>query len=237
MKIKLTGVTRAEAKILKSVQRRAHYLDKGFSILGLRFGWTFLIGLIPILGDVTDAALNYLLVVRKARQADIPPWLLRRMLLNNAVSTGVGFVPFVGDLVLAMFKANSRNAALLEEFLRIRAEEYLRLQEGEAIVSPEGSGNGKKKDKGVSKKDAEQVKPGAGIVKGEVIPTESSAAATSSSVVVRDENPSPAHSGDTRKRSFNFFGTNGKSKANAVGKASPPGEMGRFVEDVGPTNK
>jgi len=36
----------------------------------MRFGWTFVIGLIPMAGDVADASLNYLLVVRKARQAE-----------------------------------------------------------------------------------------------------------------------------------------------------------------------
>jgi Domain of unknown function (DUF4112) len=64
------GLSARDAKILKSVQRRAHYLDKGFSICGVRFGWTFLIGLIPMAGDVADASLNYFLVVRKARQAE-----------------------------------------------------------------------------------------------------------------------------------------------------------------------
>ncbi|KAF5327118.1 hypothetical protein D9619_004723 [Psilocybe cf. subviscida] len=82
--------------------------------------------LIPIVGDLTDASLNYYLVVRPSRRAEIPAALLRRMLLNNAFSAGVGLVPFVGDLVLAAFKANSRNAALLEDFLRIRGEEFIR---------------------------------------------------------------------------------------------------------------
>jgi hypothetical protein len=231
------GLSARDAKILKSVQRRAHYLDKGFSILGLRFGWTFIIGLIPVVGDATDAALNYALVVRKARKADIPPWLLRRMLVNNVFSTGVGFVPIVGDLVLAMYKANSRNAALLEEFLRIRGEEFLRLQDGEGVVSSDEGVNGKKKKrKGVSKKDAEQIKPGAGMIKGELVPTP---AATSTSAIVPKHKPSPAGSGSTGKKSFSFFGTGGKSKdkTNGKRKASPPGDMGRFVEDVSPTSR
>jgi hypothetical protein len=31
----------------RSVRRRAHYLDKGFSLCGFRFGWTAILGLIP----------------------------------------------------------------------------------------------------------------------------------------------------------------------------------------------
>ena len=59
-----------DAKILRAVKSRAHYLDKGFRILGMRFGWTFVIGLIPVVGDVADASINYFLVVRKAKQAE-----------------------------------------------------------------------------------------------------------------------------------------------------------------------
>ena len=59
----------------------------------------------------------------------IPNWLLRRMLTTNAVSAGVGFIPIAGDVALAAFKANSRNAALLEEYLRIRGEEFLKAEE------------------------------------------------------------------------------------------------------------
>ena len=67
------------------------------------------------------------------------------MLVNNAISAGVGFVPFVGDIAIAAFKANSRNAALLEEFLRIRGEEFLKAENARtanaAIVKP-GAGVG-----------------------------------------------------------------------------------------------
>ncbi|KAI0749349.1 hypothetical protein C8Q80DRAFT_619374 [Daedaleopsis nitida] len=145
------GLSTRDAKILKSVQRRAHYLDKGFHLCGMRFGWTFVIGIIPGAGDAADAALNYILVVRKARQAELPGWLIGQMLFNNAISAGVGFVPIVGDIALAMFKANSRNAALLEEYLRVRGEEYLKA----AATRTE---------------DPAEVRPGAGRTPDEVVP-------------------------------------------------------------------
>ena len=53
----------------------------------------FTAALIPVVGDVADAVLNYRLVVRKAVQADIPPWLLRKMLFNNTISAGLSYVP------------------------------------------------------------------------------------------------------------------------------------------------
>jgi hypothetical protein len=75
------------------------------------------------------------------------------MLTNNAVSAAVGFVPLVGDVILAAFKANSRNAALLEEFLRIRGEEFLKHEQDRV-------------------QDPATVKPGAGTAPGEQVPGE-----------------------------------------------------------------
>ncbi|CAE6344227.1 unnamed protein product [Rhizoctonia solani] len=144
------GLSKRDAAILRKVKKRAHYLDKGFSVCGIRFGWTFIIGIIPGAGDVADAALNYFLVVRKARQAEIPPWLLRKMLANNAVSAGVGFIPLVGDVILAAYKANSRNAALLEE-----GEEFLKAETAR-------------------EEDPEDIRPGAGREQGETIPGKNS---------------------------------------------------------------
>ena len=45
------------------------------------------------------------------------------MLANNLISATIGFIPLLGDVLLAVYKANSRNAALLEAFLRERAAE------------------------------------------------------------------------------------------------------------------
>lgn len=72
------------------------------------------------------------------------------MLVNNAVSAGLGFIPFIGDVFIAIYKANSRNAFLLEEFLRIRGEEFLKADRNK-LENPE------------------HVKPGAGAAKGEIM--------------------------------------------------------------------
>ncbi|KAF7977163.1 hypothetical protein HWV62_4591 [Athelia sp. TMB] len=215
------GLSARDAKILKSVQRRAHYLDKGFKICGLRFGWTFLLGLIPMAGNIADAGLNYVLVVRKAQKAEIPDWLLRRMLVTNAVSAGVGFVPVAGDIALAAFKANSRNAALLEEFLRIRGEEFLK-----AEASRKAGGS---KIQATPQKDIEQVKPGAG-------------AASTAVDVEEGTMPEPA---PTKGRSFlpwrSGKADNGKGKEVATAAEGsrpktrylqPNSEQGKFVEEI-----
>ena len=48
------------------------------------------VGIIPGLGDVVDAGLNYCLVLRPARKLDIPPSLVAKMWVNNAISAGFG---------------------------------------------------------------------------------------------------------------------------------------------------
>lgn len=64
------GLTKSEEKILHKIKKRAHVLDKGFKMCGMRFGWTFVIGLIPVVGDVTDFLLSHNLVVKKAEQIE-----------------------------------------------------------------------------------------------------------------------------------------------------------------------
>ncbi|KAG7444796.1 uncharacterized protein BT62DRAFT_951854 [Guyanagaster necrorhizus] len=229
------GLSKRDMKILRSVKHRAHYLDKGFSICGFRFGWTFFIGIIPGAGDAANVALNYLLVVRKARQAEIPGWLLRRMLMNNAVSAAVGFVPIVGDVVVAMWKANSRNAALLEEFLRVRGDEFLKMQAEAQAAAKEGSVTLKKE---VKKSDSAQVKPGAGRADGEAITTGGSTTPLALDPgKAGGESPGlPSAGSSGNDTTVSAMSTGRRSfKSWMKRKAPAAGERGRFVENVDST--
>jgi Domain of unknown function (DUF4112) len=93
-------------------------------------------GVVPGAGDVVNVTLDYVFIIRKAREAEIPSWLLRQILKNSAISGLVGLIPFAGDVFVGTFKASSRNAILLEEFFRIREEE------GRKIVQPQGEAPG-----------------------------------------------------------------------------------------------
>ena len=83
------GLSRRDARILKSVKKRARYLDTGLNICGFKVGWTFIFGTlshiyprrsshptpplqgaVPGLGDAVNAFLGYYLVIRKAKQAE-----------------------------------------------------------------------------------------------------------------------------------------------------------------------
>jgi len=51
----------------------------------------------------------------------LPSHLQARMLFNIALDFVIGLVPFLGDLADAVYKCNTRNAIILEKYLRERA--------------------------------------------------------------------------------------------------------------------
>ncbi|KAI9637103.1 uncharacterized protein MKK02DRAFT_45814 [Dioszegia hungarica] len=133
------GLSQRDEKALKKIRKRAHRLDKGMNLCGFRVGYTFFIGIIPGAGDVVNGLLNYNLVVKPAKKLDLPSDLVTRMMFNNAISIGMGVVPLIGDVAMATWKTNSRNAGLLEAFLTIRGQEYLAsIQQGTSAIPAQG---------------------------------------------------------------------------------------------------
>ncbi|KAF8448367.1 hypothetical protein BGX38DRAFT_594907 [Terfezia claveryi] len=96
-----------------------------FSLCGLRFGWSSVIGLVPAIGDVLDLFLA-LMVVRAASEASLPSSIRTKMLFNIILDFLIGLVPFLGDLADAAYKCNTRNAIALENYLRKRGQETIR---------------------------------------------------------------------------------------------------------------
>ncbi|SGY83515.1 BQ5605_C009g05641 [Microbotryum silenes-dioicae] len=164
------GLSKKDKRILRSVRRRAHYLDKGFSLCGFRFGWTAIFGLIPFLGDIIGFLLSYSLVLKKCRQADLPASVQSRMVFNQMVGSGVGMIPLVGDIILAVWKANSRNALLLEDYL---------IAKSKTGVSPESAAQEALSSAAMSGKTGER--PGERDVSGDFAP-DSPEASTPTSV-------------------------------------------------------
>jgi hypothetical protein len=114
MKRDATTVKRSNA----GVRRLAWILDDLIRIPGTRrrFGLDPLIGLIPVGGDVASGAVaTYIIVV--ASRLGAPPSVLLRMAGNVMLDTIFGSVPVAGDLFDAAWKANRRNAALLQRYI------------------------------------------------------------------------------------------------------------------------
>lgn len=194
-----TGLSKRDARILKSVRKRAQRLDTGMNLCGLRVGWTFWLGIIPGAGDVANALLGYFLVIRPASKCEIPNLLRQRMVLNQAAASGVGLVPMAGDVLMAMIKPNSRNAWLLEEFLLSRLEST-----GSADAVAEQTVT-KSKSKGFwSRKTGEPAQqPGEHATTTPVAPTASTSTAPPAArtpAATAPAAPAPAHQPTTTRR-------------------------------------
>ncbi len=100
---------------LPMVRAVAKLMDTAFVVPGtrFRFGLDALIDLIPGVGDAVGAAVSTYLVYAAA-QMGVPKAVLARMLLNVGIDAAIGIVPFAGAVGDAVWKANVRNAALLE---------------------------------------------------------------------------------------------------------------------------
>jgi hypothetical protein len=82
---------------------------------GYRIGLDPIIGLVPGLGDAVGALFSAYIVV-EARNLGAPRSILLRMIGNVVIETVLGAIPFAGDIFDAVFKANSRNLALLAHY-------------------------------------------------------------------------------------------------------------------------
>jgi len=104
---------------LDQVRWLASVMDDGFAVPGtrLRFGWDPILGLFPGLGDVLTSLIA-LLIVHHAWQSGASRVTIARMVGNVALDFVIGAVPFVGNLFDFAFKANRRNARLLEQHLK-----------------------------------------------------------------------------------------------------------------------
>lgn len=103
---------------LAQVRFLANMMDDRFGVPGtkIRFGFDTLLGLVPGLGDALTSTIS-LLIVHHAWAARAPKLVLARMLGNVGVDFIIGSVPLVGDLLDFGWKANRRNARLLEAHL------------------------------------------------------------------------------------------------------------------------
>ncbi|KAK3944255.1 hypothetical protein QBC46DRAFT_374826 [Diplogelasinospora grovesii] len=135
------GLSDNDRKILRHVRKRAYSWDMGFRLccFRLRIGWSFIIGLIPVLGDVADALMCWNLI-RTADKIDggLPTDLRWRMMLNMFIDFGIGFIPIIGDFGDALYRSNTRNAWLLDAYLTKKAEMQ---REGQVITDLDHQGN------------------------------------------------------------------------------------------------
>jgi hypothetical protein len=110
---------------LNQVQFLARLMDEQFVVPGtrIRFGWDSILGVFPGFGDAITSAIS-LLIVHHAWQTGASPIVLARMLANIGLDFMLGAIPLVGDALDFAWKANRKNARLLEQHLRCSAASH-----------------------------------------------------------------------------------------------------------------
>lgn len=104
-------------KELKKAQRLANLLDTSvrLPIIDLRLGLDFILGLVPIVGDLLVSLLA-LRIVYLAQRMGVDTKRRSTMLRNILIDLLIGSVPVVGDLFDLVFKANQKNVRLMEQW-------------------------------------------------------------------------------------------------------------------------
>ena len=99
---------------LRWVERVARLMDSQFRLPGTRFhfGLDPLLGLVPIVGDLSTTAVSVALLLTMLRHGASGAVVVR-MALNILVDTLVGAIPLLGNVFDFAFKSNERNVALL----------------------------------------------------------------------------------------------------------------------------
>ena len=99
------------------VEWLAWLMDESVRIGPWAIGIDPLIGLIPGFGDMAGAVVSSILIAR-AMQSGIAKSAILRMVINVALDSLAGAIPFVGDIFDFAFKSNVYNLRIYREALR-----------------------------------------------------------------------------------------------------------------------
>ena len=99
---------------LRWVERIAHLMDSQFRLPGtrFRFGLDPLLGLLPVVGDLSTTAVSVVLLLTMLRHGASGA-VVARMALNILIDTIVGGIPILGNVFDFAYKSNECNVALL----------------------------------------------------------------------------------------------------------------------------
>ena len=99
---------------LRWVERVARLMDSQFRLPGtrFRFGLDPLLGLVPVVGDVSTLLISGALLLTMARHGASRAVVVC-MALNILLDTVLGAIPLLGNVFDFAYKSNERNVALL----------------------------------------------------------------------------------------------------------------------------
>lgn len=109
--------------------------DQAFGIPGtrFRFGLDALFGLVPGLGDLAGGVVA-VYALQVARRLRVPAEIQLHMLSNIALDALIGSIPLIGDVFDFVFKAQTRNLALLDDWLKTPHQVAKRSKHGLILI-------------------------------------------------------------------------------------------------------
>ncbi len=113
--------TQAEQAELAIIRALAKVMDEAVTLpnTNLKVGLDALLGLLPVVGDLSSAAIGAY-ILRAATRLGVPSVVIAQMLLNLLIDAVLGMVPIFGDYLDVLYKANVKNVALIERAIENR---------------------------------------------------------------------------------------------------------------------
>ena len=104
---------------LDRLRRLTNLMDQAWGVPGTRwrFGLDALFGLVPGLGDIVGGVIA-VYALHVGRLLGVPGVIQLHMLTNIAIDASVGTIPVIGDLFDFVFKAQTRNLAMIDHWLQ-----------------------------------------------------------------------------------------------------------------------
>ncbi|REL33496.1 DUF4112 domain-containing protein [Rhodohalobacter sp. SW132] len=105
-------------RTLERLDRFSYWTDSNIRVplTNFRFGLSPLIGLIPGIGDFAGLLLS-LYVLHEARKIGADRKVQRKIIQNMLIEFFGGLIPVLGDAFDAVYKANTKNTALLRNYI------------------------------------------------------------------------------------------------------------------------
>lgn len=102
---------------LQSMRSLARLLDDIVRVPGtnISIGLDPLLNLIPFAGDAIGTLMSVSLLITAVRM-NVPKRVLARMIVNIGIDALIGVIPAIGQVLDFVWKANSKNMALLERY-------------------------------------------------------------------------------------------------------------------------
>jgi hypothetical protein len=120
---------------LDRLRSLTNLMDQAWGVPGTkwRFGLDALFGLVPGLGDVVGGVIA-VYALHVGRLLGVPGVIQLHMLTNIAIDASVGTIPVIGDLFDFVFKAQTRNLAMIDHWLQTPHEATRRSRRGVLLV-------------------------------------------------------------------------------------------------------